>query len=111
MNLSGHKELSARLFEMAQDCRARIKRLKAKYLQTRRDNNNSGGKRKTCPYYDRLDGLLGTRPTVNPVALSDSLINEDEQDSDNETLISIFITICLQLHRYLSQIDSVFIAV
>jgi hypothetical protein len=28
---------------------------------------------------------LGTRPTVNPVALSDSLINEDEQDSDNET--------------------------
>ena len=36
-------------------------------------------------YYDRLDGLLGTRPTVNPVALSDSLQNEDEQDSDNET--------------------------
>jgi hypothetical protein len=54
---------------------------------------------------------LGTRPTVNPVALSDSLQNEDEQDSDNETLISIFITICLQLHRYLSQIGSVFIAV
>ena len=54
---------------------------------------------------------MGTRPTVNPVALSDSLINEDEQDSDNETLISIFIAICLQLHRYLSQIDSVFIAV
>ena len=27
------------------------------------------------------------------------------------TLISIFITICLQLHRYLSQIGSVFIAV
>jgi hypothetical protein len=38
----------------------------------------SGGKQKTFPYYDRLDGLLGTRPTVNPVALSDSLINEDE---------------------------------
>jgi hypothetical protein len=29
--------------------------------------------------------FLGTRPTVNPVALSDSLINEDEKDSDNET--------------------------
>jgi hypothetical protein len=93
----------------AQDCRARIKRLKTKYFQTRRDNNKSGGKRKTFPYDDRLDGLLGTRPTGNP--LLDSLIYEDEQDSDNETLISIFITICLQLHRYLSQIGSVFIAV
>jgi hypothetical protein len=69
----------------AQDCRARIERLKTKYFQTRRDNNKSGGKRKTFLYYDRLDGFLGTRPTVNPVALSDSLINEDEQDSDNET--------------------------
>ena len=107
MNLSGHKELSARLFEMAQDCRARIKRLKTKYFQTRRDNNKSGGKRKTFPYYDRLVRLLGTRPIVNPVALSDSLINEDEM----HTLVSIFITICLQLHRYLSQIGSVFIAV
>ena len=44
-----------------------------------------GGKWKTFPYYDRLVGLLGTRPTVNPVTLSDSLQNEDEQDSDNET--------------------------
>ena len=50
-----------------------------------------GGKWKNFPYYDRLDGLLGTRPTGNP--LLDSLIYEDEQDSDNETLISIFITI------------------
>ena len=91
----------------AQDWRARIKRLKTKYFQTRRDNNKSGGKRKTFPYYDRLVGLLGTRPIVNPVALSDSLINEDEM----HTLVSIFITICLQLHRYLSQIGSVFIAV
>ena len=59
----------------AQDCRAQIKRLKTKHFQTRTDNNKSRGKRKTFPYYDRLDGLLGTRPTVNPVALSDSLIN------------------------------------
>ena len=34
----------------AQDCRARIKRLKTKYFQTRRDNNKTGGKQKTFPY-------------------------------------------------------------
>jgi GTP cyclohydrolase I len=33
----------------AQDCRARIKRLKTKYFQSRRENNKSRGKRKMFP--------------------------------------------------------------
>ena len=67
----------------AQDCRTRIKRVNTKYFETKRANNKSGGKRKTFPYYDRLDNLLGTRPSVNLLALTDTL--NDDPESDNET--------------------------
>lgn len=63
-----------------------------------------GGKWKTFPYYDRLDGLLGTRPTVNPVALSDSLINEDEQDSDNETQENVE-GMCILIYYHTNSIN------
>ena len=63
-------------FRSAQDCRIRIKRVKTKYVKTKRANNMSGGKRKTFPYYDRLNNLLGTRPSVNLLALTDTL-NDD----------------------------------
>jgi len=60
----------------AQECRTRIKRVKTKYVKTKRANNKFGEKRKTFPYYDRLDNLLGTRPSVNLLALTDTL-NDD----------------------------------
>ena len=63
-----------------------------------------GGKWKIFPYYDRLDGLLGTRPTVNPVALSDSLINEDEQDSDNETQENVE-GLCILIYYHTNSIN------
>ena len=66
----------------AQDYRTRIKRVNTKYFETKRANK-SGGKRKTFPYYDRLDNLLGTRPSVNLLALTDTL--NDDPESDNET--------------------------
>ncbi|VDI70615.1 Hypothetical predicted protein [Mytilus galloprovincialis] len=68
-----------------QDCRARIKRLKTKYFQVKRQNKKSGGKRTSFPYHERMDTILGSRPSVNPVALSDSLISlDDESDNDGE---------------------------
>jgi hypothetical protein len=46
-----------------QECQAWIKHLKTMYFQTKRANNKSGGKRRSFPYYERLDALLNTRPS------------------------------------------------
>ena len=35
-------------------------------------NNISGTERKTCPFYDQLDAILGTRPASTPPVLLDS---------------------------------------
>ncbi|CAC5397663.1 unnamed protein product [Mytilus coruscus] len=68
-----------------QDCRGRIKRLKTKYFQVKRQNKNSEGKRTSFPYPEKIDTILGTRPSVNPVALSDSLNSQDdESDREND---------------------------
>ncbi|CAC5426291.1 unnamed protein product [Mytilus coruscus] len=65
-----------------QDCRRRIKRLKTKYFQVKRQNKKSGGKRTSFPYHESMDTILGTPPSVNPVILSDSLNSQDDE-SDN----------------------------
>ena len=51
----------------AEDCRARIKRLKTQYFQIKRQSKKPGGKRKTFTYFERLDEMLGSRPSVNPL--------------------------------------------
>ena len=48
-----------------QECQAWIKHLKTMYFQTKRANNKSGGKRRSFPYYERLDALLNTRPSYS----------------------------------------------
>ena len=35
-------------------------------------NNVSGTDRKTCPFYDELDAILGTRPASTPPVVLDS---------------------------------------
>ncbi|CAC5397664.1 unnamed protein product [Mytilus coruscus] len=67
-----------------QDCRGRIKRLKTKYFQVKRMNKKSGGKRTSFPYHERMGTTLGTRPSVNPVALSDSLNSQDDENTKDE---------------------------
>jgi hypothetical protein len=61
----------------AEDCRARIKRLKTQYFQIKRQNKKSGGKRKTFTYFERLDELLGARTSVNPLKLNDGMLDNN----------------------------------
>ena len=42
--------------------RIRWKNLKKTYFQAKRDNGASGRGRTTCPFYDLLEDLLGSRP-------------------------------------------------
>ena len=51
----------------AEDCRARIKRLKTQFFQIKCQNKKTGGKRNIFTYFERLDELLGSRPSVNPL--------------------------------------------
>jgi hypothetical protein len=62
----------------AEDCRARIKRLKTQYFQIKRQNKKLGGKRKTFTYFERLDELLGSRPSVNPLRLNDGMLDNND---------------------------------
>ena len=62
----------------AEDCRARIKRLKTQYFQIKRQNKKSGGRRKTFTYFERLDELLCSRPSVNPLKLNDGALDNND---------------------------------
>ena len=42
--------------------RIRWKNVKKAFFQAKRDNGVSGRGRTTCPFYDVLDDLLGSRP-------------------------------------------------
>ena len=42
------------------------------FIQVKDGNNVSGTDRKTCPFYDELDAILGTRAASSPPVLLDS---------------------------------------
>ena len=69
----------------AEQCRAKMKKLKREYRKVRDKHNKTGEGRSAWRYFNALDRVLGDRPTSRPTAILNTSappINE----SDNEVL-------------------------
>lgn len=55
-----------------QQCRGKIKNLKADYKKVKDHNGGTGNSRKTCKFFQKLDAILGHRPASAPSVLLDA---------------------------------------
>lgn len=55
-----------------QQCKAKIKNLKFEYKRVKDHNSVTGNGRKTCKFYEKLDAILGHRPSSAPSVLMDA---------------------------------------
>ena len=70
-------------------CREKLKSMKKEYKKTKDHNRNqSGGNRKTCPFYDELDAVLGCRHSVEPAILFDTATPTATHQEDKTASIS-----------------------
>ncbi|KAK1877415.1 Trihelix transcription factor GTL2 [Dissostichus eleginoides] len=80
------KSLDLRIVHSARACRIKIKKLKQNYKKIKDYNNKSGNDRKTSKSYDRLDALLGHRPSFSGTAStvdSGTMVWEAAQTADS----------------------------
>jgi len=76
-NKTIYVEIQKKLAELGyrygwQQCRSKIKNLKAEYRKVKDHNGETGRGRKTCKFYKELDNILGHRPASVPTALLDT---------------------------------------
>ena len=64
------KLLEMGILHSAMACRLKIKKLRQDYKKIKDWNKKSGNDRKTSKWYDRLDALLGHRPSFSGTASS-----------------------------------------
>ena len=64
----------------AEQCRAKIKKLKLDYRKIKDKHNKTGEGRSTWKYFDTMDAVLGHRPTTRPSAVLDTSEQPDEDD-------------------------------
>ena len=50
----------------ASQCKTKLHNLKLKYKKAKLRNNTSGQSRNTCPFFEELDAVLGTKPSIAP---------------------------------------------
>ncbi|XP_033977250.1 uncharacterized protein LOC117475199 isoform X2 [Trematomus bernacchii] len=62
--------LEMEIVHSALACRLKIKKLRQDYKKTKDWNNKSGNDRRTTKWFDRLDALLGSRPSFTGTASS-----------------------------------------
>ncbi len=55
-----------------QQCRDKIKNLKSQYKKVKDHNRITGNGRKTFPFHEQLDGILGHRPAAVPPVVLDA---------------------------------------
>nr|BBA49219.1 zinc finger and SCAN domain-containing protein 29-like [Oryzias latipes] len=63
------------------DCRQKIKNLKYKYRSVKDHNNKSGNSCETFLFYDKMEGILGDRPSFRPPELLDTTRVDDVPSS------------------------------
>ncbi len=69
-------------------CRVKVKKLRQLYMKVRdalSKSGSSGDEKDKCPWYDELDKILGTRPTVCPVDIVESYSPTDKTSSSQFT--------------------------
>ncbi|XP_052408638.1 uncharacterized protein LOC127953431 [Carassius gibelio] len=90
--------MSSRLCELGivhtgKQCREKLKKLKQDYKKIKDHNNRSGSDRRTNKWFDRLDALLGHRPSFSgaavtsdsATALLEAMPESDEQWVEDES--------------------------
>ena len=78
------------IFHSANSCRDKIKKLKQDYKKIKDHNNKSGNGQKTSKWYDRLDALLGDRPSFSGTCgeMADSVACQLSNDDNDESQIN-----------------------
>ena len=66
-------------------CRDRIKNLLAKYHKTKDNNRQTGNNRHSCPYYNKIDAIIGTRPMSTPPIVLQSSDKQGDKASVETT--------------------------
>lgn len=64
-------------------CRTRIKNLKQSYLACKDNNRRSGRARKTFQFYKEFDTVLGLHPSVEPLAILETVCLESPEPEDS----------------------------
>ena len=75
-----------------QQCRTKVKNMVARYRRAKDVNRCSGRGRESCPFYDQLDAILGTRAASEPAVLLESGAGAGEEpvrvsDPDADALL------------------------
>ncbi|XP_066289270.1 myb/SANT-like DNA-binding domain-containing protein 7 [Branchiostoma lanceolatum] len=88
-NKNVYQEISRKMVENGfsktiPQCRGKVKNLTARYRKALDINRKSGRARKTSPFYDELNAILGDRPSYRPRVVLDSASRGDEDRSDSE---------------------------
>lgn len=79
-----YRDVASRLGDMGYDrtpdqCRIRVKSLKRQYYQAKDAfKKNNGQYRKLCKFFEEMERILGSRPTVDPQDMIDSVAVGDE---------------------------------
>lgn len=87
--------------------------MKKTYKSIKDYNSKYGNGTRTWPYFDLLDGLLGVKPYITPIATVSSTGKRDQPESDSSFTSSI----CphrenpKKKSNYLSPIDKVLLAI
>lgn len=68
----------------AEQMKLKLKKLKAAYFKCKRNNNVSGAAPSTCPFYNELDLLYGSRPSTLASTSSSNEIGIDTAEVNNE---------------------------
>ena len=60
-------------------------------MQVKDSNRVTGQGRSTCPFYEEIDAILGTRAASTPLTLLESSSNAD--DTDGEGMVELISTL------------------
>jgi hypothetical protein len=104
-------EMQKRGYEKtAEQMKLKLKNLKVPYFKCKRNNNISGAAPSTCPFYNELDILYGSRPST--LASSNQVIGFDTAEkNENESNIYLFNAIIIVSYEnvnsyYIIMIDT-----
>lgn len=64
----------------AEQCRAKMKKLKVDYRRVKDKHNKTGESRSNWKFFDTMDAVLGHRPTTRPPVVLDTSEQPDDYD-------------------------------
>ncbi|XP_011690948.1 PREDICTED: trihelix transcription factor GTL1-like [Wasmannia auropunctata] len=82
------------------------KNLRKNYMKVKDNNSKSGAPLKTCKYFDEMEEVYGTSPSVQPVAVASNLSEKDVfLSTDEEEKLDEDITVPLKKSKIEKQME------